>query len=96
MTARPTIQERFEQFHDENPQVYIALVKLAEQWFATGRRKVAIGTLWEVLRWQTAVQTTGESGYSLNDHFRSRYARLLMRDRPDWAGRFNTRALRSA
>ena len=91
-----TIQERFEQFHQANPQVLNRLEMLAAEWFNRGNTKVAIGMLWEVLRWESDLETTGESGYRLNDHFRSRYARLMVERRPNWADRFSIRELRAA
>lgn len=91
-----TIQRRFERFHKTNPQVLAKLEKLAEQWFAAGHDKVAIGMLWEALRWQEGVSTVSEDSYRLNDHYRSRYVRLLIERRPEWADRFALRELRAA
>jgi hypothetical protein len=42
------------------------------------------------------MQTTGDAGFKLNDHFTSRYARLLMQREPDLYGLFETRAVRAA
>lgn len=92
-----TIQARFEAFHLANPEVFTALERLTEQWVSRGRKRLGIGMLWEVLRWQTAMQTADPSSdFKLNDHYRSRYVRLLIARHPDWAGVFELRELRSA
>lgn len=93
---RRTIWGRFMRFHEQNPHVYDRLEELAQEWFDAGHTKVAVRMLWEVLRWEAGTTTTGEGGYKLNDHFPSRYVRLLIHHHPDWAGRFHTRTLRAA
>lgn len=91
-----SIQERFERFHAANPDVYVELLVLARQAKQRGRERWAIGSLWEVLRWQRMMRTVDETtDLKLNDHYRSRYARLIMTQEPDLAGFFETRHLRS-
>ena len=92
----PTIQHQFEDFHASNPFVYEALEALAERLVRRGRQKVGIGMLFEVLRWQWAMQTDDPSSdYKLNNNYRSRYARLLMENHPEWVGLFETRELKA-
>lgn len=92
-----TIQSRFERFHEANPHVLDRLENLAESWFDRGNEKVAIRMLWEVLRWSDGLEVNrGSDTYKLNDHYPSRYARLLVERRPEWAGRFRVRELRAA
>lgn len=94
---RASIQERFEEFHALNPWVYHRLVVLARDLKRRGRRKLGIGMLWEVLRWQAYAATVDPSSdFKLNDHYRSRYARLIADREPDLADAFETRLLRSA
>lgn len=90
------IQERFERFHRDNPHVLRELEELAQQWFDAGNRSVAIGMLWETLRWKSGISTQTSEPYKLNDHFRSRYVRLMIERHPEWADRFETRQLRAA
>lgn len=90
--TKDRIQERFENFHKANPDVYTKLVALARQVKATGRSKYGIETLFSRLRWHFEIETTGDQ-FKLNDHFTSRYARLIMEQEPDLKGFFNTRFL---
>jgi len=90
----PSLQEQFERFHQDNPRVYTVLEQLARRWLA-GHSQVGIGMLWEVMRWQLGVETN-TTDYRLNNNHRSRYARLLLAEHPEWAGRIKTRELRAA
>ena len=47
-----TIQERFQQFHLDNPEVFEALERLASEWFSAGKRKLGVKMLWETMRWE--------------------------------------------
>lgn len=92
-----TIDGRFRAFHAANPAVYAELVRLARDLVAQGHRRLGIGMLWEVLRWQQMLTVDrGDSAYQLNDHYRSRYARLIMATEADLAGTFEVRNLRAA
>lgn len=91
-----SIQERFAAFHAAHPEVYDELAALARKARRAGRDRLGIGMLWEVLRWERTLRGVEDpSGFKLNDHYRSRYARLLMDREPDLAGLFETRELRS-
>ena len=86
-----TITTRFLEFHQENPNVYRVLVRLARDWVAkTGRRKLAIKTLYERARWEIAMQTT-DPEYKINNNFTAFYARLIRAQEPDLAGIFDLR-----
>ncbi|GAB4677617.1 hypothetical protein [Mycobacterium avium] len=87
-----TMPERFEEFHNENPNVYATLVRLAREWVAsTGRHKLGIATLFERARWEIAL-ATNDPDYKLNNNHRAYYARLIMRQGPDLADLFDLRA----
>lgn len=92
-----TIEQAFWRFHHDNPHVYRRLVNLAREW--RKRRgddaPVGIGMLFEVLRWQDAMQTEGDL-FRLNNNYRSYYARLIMDRNRDLDGIFHLRALHAA
>lgn len=94
----PTLQERFDAFHADNPWVYDRLRSLALDMVDKGHQHIGIGMLWEVLRWQTltaAKVAVGHGQPKLNNDYRSRYARLLMEREPRLANVFETRGLRA-
>jgi hypothetical protein len=70
------------------------LVAICRTWVAAGRSRMGIGMLWEVLRYQVMISTTGDE-FRLNNDFRSRYARLIMASERDLADVFEVRQLRA-
>ena len=91
---RETIEERFQTFHVQNPNVYAALCRLARQAISKGRTRVGMKMLFEVVRWEVYLSTKDEA-FKLNNVFTSRYARLIMDNEPDLAGAFELRELKS-
>lgn len=93
-----SIQQRFLEFHRANPQVYEKLVEIARAAKSRGRTRLGINMLWEVLRWNVVVVRTVpnlDDDFKLNDHFASRYVRLIVTQEPDLADMFELRNLRS-
>lgn len=95
-TFRSTIQDRFESYHAAHPEVYFVLVQLCGLAKQRGITKLGVSLLWERMRWSLTIERDSESeaDYMLNNDFRSRYARLIMKREPEMAGLFNLRELR--
>ena len=91
-----TIEERFREFDEANPQVYATLKKLAFEGVAAGMKKLGIRNLWEVMRWHIYMETRDPSHLKLNDHYHSRYVRKLIEECPTLEPYFELRALRAA
>ena len=89
-TSAVTPAERFWQFHQQNPRVYVELKQLALELVEHGRTHIGIAMIYEVLRWQVALRTKGDP-YRLNNDYRAYYARLLMERNPEWEGLFELR-----
>lgn len=93
---RRSIDARFADFHHANPHVYTELLTLARHAHQRGYRRIGIELLFSALRWRSMMATTAdEYGFKLNDHFTSRYARLIMTANPELAGIFATREIRT-
>lgn len=90
-----TIEERFAAFHGRNPQVYRALRDMALEAKRRGNRQYGMKGLFEVLRWQHAMQTHGDP-FKLNNNYTALYARLLMDNEPELADFFELRRRVSA
>jgi len=91
-TTRSPIEEAFLVFHRANPDVYKALVALSMQGRRGGLRRGSINQLFEVLRWNTMIQTDpGADPFKLNNNHRPHYARLIMAAEPTLAGWFEIR-----
>lgn len=93
-----TIKERFIAFHKANPDVYRLFDRFALEAINSGMKKVGSKFVFERIRWETSVNTTG-AGWStatkkplkLNNNFTAWYARLFMMAHPEHAGTFETR-----
>ena len=77
-------------FHRNNPTVLLELRRLALGLLDAGNRHHSIKGLFEVLRYNRKVKTTGKP-YKLNNNLTPFYARLLMENEPRLAGFFHTR-----
>jgi len=95
-SCKSTIEQRFALFHRDNPEIYVELVDLARVAKGHGRTRIGIRHLWEVMRWNRFIKTNRPDGdFKLNDHFHSRYVRLIIAENPDLASIFETRTLRA-
>lgn len=92
---KPPLADRFADFHQAHPSVYVALVRLTRQAHAAGAKRVGIGQLFEVLRWEWILSAlpAADEAWKLNNSYRSRYARLIMQNEPWAADLFETRRL---
>ena len=93
----PTIEERFEAFHDANPAVYAELRQMARKAKSMGFARYSIKALMEVLRWNRSVEVVRAAAepFKVNNDFTSRYARLLMERDPDLKDFFATREIKT-
>lgn len=88
------IEDRFRKYHAANPGVFRLFVAFAEKAKASGRSRVGAKAIAERIRWECAIEAKDEN-FKLNNVFVSRYARLVAHERPDLAGLFETRRLKS-
>lgn len=88
------LEEQFNTFHRDNPEVYKALVAFARQWkFFCAGRKCGIGLLFERVRWDQSIRPDGKPFQLCNNH-RAFYARLIMKQEADLADLFTVREQR--
>ncbi len=91
---RPTMDERFTEYHAAHPEVLDELVRLLRQASDAGRSRIGVKALFEILRWQRGViQRDGK--FLLNNSLTSRYARLIIDEHPEFESMLETRELRS-
>lgn len=90
-----SIEERFLSFHLRHPEVLEQLLRLTDEARARGRQRIGIRMLWERMRWYMTVEQDAAEEFKLNDHYHSRYARLICEVRPDLAHMFELRELRA-
>ena len=92
-----TLQAQFVRYHARHPEVYRLFCDLAEQMRATGRRRYSARTILHVIRWHRALESDPreDEGFKINNNYSSRYARMLITERPEFEGFFSLRELRT-
>jgi hypothetical protein len=89
------LEADFWAFHQANPRVYEYLCRFAGQAIARGRRRLGIAMLYERVRWEVFLETTDEE-FKLNNNHRAYFARLWLREHPDYPLFFTTRRVRGS
>ena len=89
-----SIDERFREFDREHPEVFRLFREYAEQIRWRGFERYSADAILHRIRWWHHVDRCNRE-FKINDHFSSRYARLLMMVDGSFAGFFETRELRS-
>ena len=93
-----TIDQTFDQYIKDNPEVYMHFVQFALQWLKTGAKKISSKHIIGRIRWFVEVETKGESAreFKCNDLITSRIARKFIEEYPEYSERISFRRLRSA
>jgi len=89
-----TLQQRFEFFHLQNPHIATMLIRYAKQLQAAGKKRLSINLLFERIRFDYAITTRCDE-FKVNNSYRSRYARWIMKTVSSLNGLFETRELKS-
>jgi hypothetical protein len=89
-----TLQEKFEAFHAEHPEIYDLFVQFSREIKGAGFKRYGIQSIAERVRWHVDTGFEWEKGeFKLNNNHCSRYARLIMQREPDLKGFFQLRRL---
>ena len=88
--ARCKREIKFREFHAENPKVERALFKIAMELKKKGYESYGLPAIWEVLRYNFAIDVPGKV-YKFNNNHKTYYARLLMLKYPKLKGFFPIR-----
>ena len=90
-----SIEDRFWDFHEANPDVWAHLCRFAQGVVEAGLPRYSIKALVERVRYHVEVEVQTTDGFKINNNYTAYYARLLMEQGvvpPDF---FATRDLRS-
>lgn len=88
------IQADFDAFHEAHPEVFGKFHEYAEELYQRGYRRYSADMILGRIRWHFNIER-GDRDFKLNDHFTSRYSRLLMSTYSKFAGFFETRQLKA-
>jgi len=88
---RPTDpKDRFEQFHNANPHVYVEILKRSTQLKNVGVRVFGMQALLEAMRFDYTIRTAG-GDFKLNNDHAAFYSRKLMIEHNEFRGMFHLR-----
>lgn len=85
-----TAESEDQRFDRENPGVYAAFVRAAEEARASGLDKYSAYTIRERIRWHFEIEKRDRE-FVFNNNWTPDMARRLMRERPEFAGFFELR-----
>ena len=88
-----TIDAAFREFDREHPEVFRLFREYAESVRGRGFTRYSADAILHRIRWWHHVER-GQTEFKINDHFSSRYARLLVSVDPSFAEFFEFRRLR--
>ncbi len=103
-TNKITIQGAFENFHKNNPEILMLIVKECDRAIRAGKKKFSIKAIGNYIRWNIFIETKEDTlfnnkgdkkGFKLNDAYLSRYARLIVSIYPHMEKYIEMRDLRS-
>ena len=91
-----SIQGRFEAFHKAHPHVFELFRRFANEMQQVGHAHYSADAIIHRIRWEHDENPERDGTFKINDHFSSRYARLLMDSDPRFDGFFELRELKTA
>jgi hypothetical protein len=89
-----TLREAAAKFHLENPHIYALFDRFVRELIRAGRLRYSSRAVFERIRWHMAVETS-DPHFKLNDHHTPYYARMWMRENPEYPDFFEIRILKA-
>lgn len=96
INEKQTLTERFERYHRDNPQVYYFFKRFTFEVIITGKTKISHWLIINRIRWETEVEINTIEPFRISNDFIALYARLFMKEHPQYAGIFNTKEMKNA
>jgi hypothetical protein len=89
------IYRKFQQFHKEFPQVYLLFKKFALLLIEAGNKKLGSKMIIERIRWEYKTGSKDTEGFKINNNFTAHYARMFIKEYPQYGEYFEFRELKS-
>ena len=87
-------KENFEEFHKNNPEIYILFIKFTNMVIERKRKYYSAKAIFHRIRWESMISSDTHQllgDYKIDDGWISHYARMFMDDFPQHQGFFQTR-----
>jgi hypothetical protein len=91
------IRQRFEEFHLTHPQVYLMFERFALALINKGHKKLGAKMIIERIRWEITFEQKPEDerGFKINNDFVAHYARMFIKNHPQYKDYFEFRIIKS-
>jgi hypothetical protein len=86
-----TWEQKFEEYHLENPHVYGLFIRYARMALDRGFTRFSAKAIFERLRWHYNFETKDAQEFKLNNSYTAYYARKAMREFPEFKDFFELR-----
>jgi len=91
-----TLTNRFNQFHNDNPQVYEMFKKFTFMAIRRGHKRLSAWMIANRIRWETSIETISVEDYKISNDYIALYARKFMSDHPEYNGFFKIKEMKRA
>lgn len=88
-----TIEERFDIYINESPDIWEAFKTFAHSARAKGFKKYSATALFQIIRWESGA--AGSDSYKVNNSYHPYFARKLMAEDSSFEGFFELRRVKS-
>lgn len=79
------------QFRQANPAVWEKFVEITNSLVERGHKHLGVELIFNVIRWQTMLETTDDTGFKINSNYKAAFSRMFMEEYPQHSGLFLTR-----
>jgi hypothetical protein len=91
-----TLTDKFNQYHRDNPQVYELFKRFTFMAIKRGHNRLSAWMIANRIRWETSIETFSVDEYKISNDYIALYARMFMRDHPQYDGFFKTKEMKRA
>jgi len=91
-----TLTDKFNQYHRDNPQVYELFKRFTFMAIRRGHNRLSAWMIANRIRWETSIETFSVDEYKISNDYIALYARMFMRDHPEYDGFFKTKEMKRA
>lgn len=88
-----TLKERWQCWHNENPQVWNLFERFTKQAIQRGHTRLSAWLIVNRIRWETSVETTGKD-FKISNNYVAFYSRHFMEKYPQYEGFFVTKRMK--
>lgn len=81
----------FNQYHNDNPDVYRMIVFFANQARLAGHSRYSMRAIMHRIRWHMNVETRDPDGFKINNNYSQDYSMKVMEEHPEFKEFFKLR-----